>query len=157
MPSDKPKPQHFTLRFKRHKTTILLFVEPHDSLTSVKVKLLDAIKATRVSEINGQPLPSNPDDVIFGVPIDKNETSEGWVGLEIPEVEETRKQEAKKSGVLNATPIGAGLKDGAILAFKFRNEASDADDLGMTDNEWDVIMPNFDDEEGSQTKDAEES
>ncbi|KAL8811679.1 MAG: hypothetical protein Q9223_001480 [Gallowayella weberi] len=156
MPSEKPSPQQLTLRFKCHKTTILLLVSPHESLSSVKEKLLKAIKATQVVEINGQPLPSDPDHVIFGVPADPNEPNGPWIELEIPEPEDnTRKKGSKKPGVLNATPTGAGLKDGSVLAFRFQDEATDADDLGMDKQKWDVIMPTFDDEEGSQTKDIE--
>lgn len=85
-----------------------------------------------------------------------NDPAQGWTDLEIPEVEDDiRKKGSKKSGVLNASPTGAGLKDGSILAIKFRSEASDADDLNMLDNEWDVVMPTFDDEEGSQNKETD--
>ncbi|KAL8693305.1 MAG: hypothetical protein Q9224_003780 [Gallowayella concinna] len=157
MPSEKPSPQQLTLRFKCHKTTICLLVAPHDSLSSVKEKLLEAIKATQVNEINGQSLPSDPDNVIFGVPADTDESNGQWIELEIPEPEDdTRKKGAKKPDVLNATPMGAGLKDGSVLAFRFRDEATDADDLAEDKLTWDVIMPNFDDEEGSQMKDIEE-
>ncbi len=154
----KPNPQQLTLRFKCHKTTILLLVAPHDSLTSIKAQLLEAMKVTHIPEVGGQPLPTNPNDVLLGVPINKNEPSAGWTDLEIPQVEDdTRKKGPKKSGVLNASPAGAGLKDGSVLAFKFRSEAPDADELGMGDNQWDVIMPSFDDEEGSQMKDEDEA
>ncbi|KAL8785173.1 MAG: hypothetical protein Q9213_003520 [Squamulea squamosa] len=157
MPSVIPNPQQFTLRFRCHKTTILLLVPPHDSLTSVKTKLLEAIKATGATEVHGQTLPTNPDDVLLGVPVNMNEPGEGWTGLEFPEIEEdTRKKGPKKSGVHNASPSGAGLKDGSLLAFKFRTVASDADDLDMNTNEWDVVMPSFDDEESSQMKESDE-
>ncbi|KAL8808207.1 MAG: hypothetical protein Q9182_000271 [Xanthomendoza sp. 2 TL-2023] len=156
MASEKPSPQHWTLRFKCHKTTILLLVSPHDSLSSIKEKLLQAIIATQVVEINGQPLPSDPDHVIFGVPADTNEPDGSWIELEIPEPEDdNRKKGSKKSGVLNATPMGAGLKDGSVLAFRFHDEATDADDLGMDKKTWTVIMPTFDDEDGSQMKEIE--
>ncbi|KAL8894867.1 MAG: hypothetical protein Q9192_003999 [Flavoplaca navasiana] len=156
MPVEKPSPQQLTLRFKCHKTTILLLVDPHDNLTSIKAKLLEALKVTNVSEIRGQPLPTEPDDVLLGVPVDLNDPAQGWTNLEIPEVEDDiRKKGPKKSGVLNASPMGAGLKDGSVLAIRFRSEASDADDLNMGNNEWDVVMPTFDDEEGSQTKETD--
>ncbi|KAI4188599.1 MAG: hypothetical protein L6R41_002027 [Letrouitia leprolyta] len=156
MPSDTPNPQHWTLRFKHHKTTVLLFVAPHQSFTSVKEDLLHAIKATRVTEINGNPLPSNLEDVIFGVPIDGNDPSQGWINLEIPELEEDGGKKGNKNpSVLNATPIGAGLKDGMALAFKFRKQTSGGDEMDIDDNEWDVVIPNYDDEEGSQVKNGE--
>lgn len=78
------------------------------------------------------------------------------MSLEIPEIEDDGgKKGSKKRGVLNATPSGAGLKDGMILAFKFRKEKSGGDDMDIDDNEWDVVMPSYDDEEGSQVKDVE--
>ncbi|KAL8937445.1 MAG: hypothetical protein Q9211_003690 [Gyalolechia sp. 1 TL-2023] len=158
MPSETPNPQHLTLRFKQHKTTILLFVSPHQSLTSVKEDLLYAIRATRITEINGNPLPSSPKDIILGVPLDANDPSQGWINLEIPDLEEDGgKKGSHKASVLNATPIGAGLKDGMVLAFKFRKETSGGDDMDIDDHEWDVILPSYDDEEGSQVKNGEEA
>ena len=55
----------------------------------------------------------------------------------------------KKGSVLNGSPLGAGLKDGAMLAFRFtKGPGEDAMDL---DDEWDVIMPSYDDEVESQS------
>ncbi|KAL9595616.1 MAG: hypothetical protein Q9219_006322 [cf. Caloplaca sp. 3 TL-2023] len=142
-----------TLRFRQHKTTILLFISPHQSMISVKENLLEAIKSTRVSEINGNPLPSNPEDVILGVPIDHKDPNQGWIDLEIPDFEDDSGRKGnKKPSVLNATPMGAGLKDGMVLAFKFRKESSGDDLMDLDHNEWDVVMPKYDDEEGSQVK-----
>ncbi|KAL8713333.1 MAG: hypothetical protein Q9220_002532 [cf. Caloplaca sp. 1 TL-2023] len=157
MATDKPNPQHFALRFKQHKITILLFVKPHDPLTSVKEKLLAAIKDRNISQIDGRSLPSDPQDIIFGVPIDKHDPSQGWVGLDIPGLDDDeRKKGGKKPSVLNATPIGAGLKDGSLLAFKFKQDGSGGDDVDMNDNEFNVIMPSFDDEVESQAKEVGE-
>ncbi|KAL9000986.1 MAG: hypothetical protein Q9169_000470 [Polycauliona sp. 2 TL-2023] len=153
MPLDKPSPQQLTLRFKCHKTTILLFVSPHDSFASIKSKLLDALKVANITQIQGQPLPTKSDDVLLGVLINLNDPGVGWTSLEIPEKDD--KKGSKSSGVLNASPMGAGIKDGSMLAFKFRGDDSDADDLDMGDSEWDVVMPTFDDEEGSQVKEVD--
>ena len=147
------------MRFKQHKTSILLFVEQTQSFASIKQDLLDAIKKSGRTGINGQSLPSKPEDVILGVPIDKNDASKGWVDLEIPEQEledingGKRKVGGKKS-VLNSSPLGAGLKDGAMLAFKFRevDENMDEDELDTGDGNWDVIMPSYEDEYGSQSQ-----
>ncbi|KAL8675193.1 MAG: hypothetical protein Q9168_000446 [Polycauliona sp. 1 TL-2023] len=150
MPSEKASPKQLTLRFKCHKTTIILLVAPHDSLTSIKSKLLDALKVANITEIQGRPLPKDLDHVLLGVPIDLNNPGEGWTNLEIPEKDDT--EEPKRSSVLNASPMGAGVKDGSVLAFKFRGDASDVDNMEMGDNEWDVVLPTFDDEEGSQNQ-----
>lgn len=142
----------WTLRFKQHKTTILLFVQQSQPFDSIKSELLDAIKATRIKDINGNPLPSDPQDIEFGVPRDKNDISKGWVALKIPEVEDgdTKGKGVKKDSILNGSPLGAGLKDGAMLAFKFtKGDEENAMDL---DEEWDVIIPSYDDEAGSQSQ-----
>lgn len=152
---ETPTAQHLTLRFKKHKTTVLLFVSPHDSFTHVKAKLLDAIISTGVPIINGYRLPSDPEDVILGVPIDDNDPSQGWINLEIPELDGDGGKKSKKAGVLNATPLGAGVKDGMVLAFKFREEIAGDDGMDIDDNEWDVVMPAYDDEEDSQVKESD--
>ena len=141
----------WTLRFKQHKTTILLFVQRSQPFDSIKRDLLDAIKATNIKDINGNALPSDPEDIELGVPRDKNDTSKGWVPLKIPEAEEAdvKGKGVKKGSVLNESPLGAGLKDGAMLAFRFtKGAAEDGMDL---DDEWDVIMPSYDDEVESQS------
>lgn len=142
----------WTLRFKQHKTTVLLFAQQSQSLDSIKCDLLDAIKARGIEEINGNALPSDPEDIEFGVPRDKYDISKGWVPLKIPEVEEGdtkgKGKAVKKDSVLNGSPLGAGLKDGAMLAFRFtKGPAEDGMDV---DDEWDVIIPSYDDEVGSQ-------
>ena len=145
-PSQAPNPQQWTLRFKHHKTTVLLFVNQSQSFTSIKQQLLDSLKATGVAAIGGNPLPSDPEAIVFGVPIDTNDFDKGWAPLEIPEVSDTdmKGKGVKKGSVLNQSPLGAGLKDGAMLAFKFKDpESQDVMDL---DDEWDVVIPAYDDE-----------
>lgn len=142
----------WTLRFKQHKTTVLLFAQQSQSLDSIKRDLLDAIKARGIEDINGNALPSDPEDIEFGVPRDKYDISKGWVPLKIPEVEDGdtkgKGKGVKKDSVLNGSPLGAGLKDGAMLAFRFtKGPAEDGMDV---DDEWDVIIPSYDDEVGSQ-------
>lgn len=142
----------WTLRFKQHKTTVLLFAQQSQSLDSIKRDLLDAIKARGIVDINGNALPSDPEDIEFGVPRDKYDISKGWVPLKIPEVEDGdtkgKGKGVKKDSVLNGSPLGAGLKDGAMLAFRFtKGPAEDGMDV---DDEWDVIIPSYDDEVGSQ-------
>ena len=142
----------WTLRFKQHKTTILLFVQQSQSFDSIKHDLLEAIKATGIQDVNGNSLPSDPQDIEFGVPRDKNDPSKGWVALKIPEFEDgdTKGKGVKKGSVLNESPLGAGLKDGAMLAFKF---VKGTEEEGMDlDGEWDVIIPSYDDDAGGQSQ-----
>ena len=150
-----PDPLKWTLRFKQHKTTILLFLDQAQSFTSIKQDLLEAITKTGRTELNGQTLPTDPENVILGVPVERNDLSKGWVRLEIPETEvqvhgDSRKIGGKKS-VLNASPLGAGLKDGAVLAFRFKDSAMvDEDGLDIEDDAWDVLIPSYEEEYGGQ-------
>ncbi|MCJ1288139.1 hypothetical protein MMC26_007494 [Xylographa opegraphella] len=153
MPTKDPNPQLWTLRFKQHKVTVLLFVEQTQSFSSIKADLLDALKERGYTEINQRSLPSDAQDIVLGLPIDKNDPSKGWVGLDIPAMEledETgsKKTVGGKKSVLNASPVGAGLRDGSLLAFKFRSvdAKKDSDDLDMEDSDWDVVMPSYEEE-----------
>lgn len=140
--------QAWTLRFIKHKTTVLLLVQSTDSFSSIKQELLSSITATGVTSINGVDLPSDPSDVILGVPVDKHDLALGWVDLEIDVgdgggegnkvTEKKKKEKGGDDDVLNGSPLGAGLKDGSLLAFKFAGEQRD---------DWDdVVLPSYDDE-----------
>ena len=152
-PAKTSSGMQWTLRFKQHKTTILLFVQQSQTFDSIKRDLLNAINATGVQTINGNALPVNPEDIEFGVPRDKNDPGKGWVALKIPEFEDgdAKGKGVKKGSILNQSPLGAGLKDGAMLAFKFTKRV-DEDEMD-TDAEWDVIIPSYDDEAESQSQD----
>jgi len=104
-------------------------------------------------------IPLDASQIVFGVPIDKNDFSKGWVKLEIPETEiedgpNGKKKVGGKKSVLNASPQGAGLKDGAVLAFRFRESGKEEDegDLDEDAGKWDVMIPSYDDEYGSQAE-----
>ena len=143
-PSTAPISGKFTLRFKQHTTTILLLVAQGEPFSEIKQDLLAAIEATGINDINGNPLPSDAGDIVFGVPVDRHDISKGWIALKIPEDDAgvAKGKSVKKGSVLNETPLGAGLRDGAVLAFKFR-EGGEEDPM---DEEWDVIMPAYEDE-----------
>ena len=53
----------------------------------------------------------------------------------------------RKGSILNESPLGAGLRDGDVLAFRWRKE--DEDEV-----EWDVVIPNFDDEDAEEEEEA---
>ena len=95
--------------------------------------------------------------MILAVPIDKNDLSRGWVGMDIPDLDGDGgiggKKSNGKNSVLNGSPLGAGLKDGAVLAFKFRDAAEMKDELDLEDDHWDVVLPSFEEEYGSQSQD----
>ncbi|KAA6416274.1 MAG: hypothetical protein FRX48_00994 [Lasallia pustulata] len=156
MASQDPDPLKWTLRFKQHKTTILLFVDQAQSFASIKKDLLEAITKAGRTELNGQTLPIDPEDVLLGVPVEKNDLSKGWVRLDITETEVQVNGNSKKIGgkksVLNSSPLGAGLRDGAMLAFRFKTEGAmvDEDGLDVEDDAWDVLIPSYEEEYGSQ-------
>ena len=85
-------------------------------------------------------LPTDPARVEFGAARDRFDLSKGWTLLEIPE---PGSKQAKK-GVVNDSPMGAGLRDGAALAVRFRGEDED-EDMGEEEGEWDVVVPGYDD------------
>lgn len=57
-----------------------------------------------------------------------------------------------KGKVRDDCPMGVGLKDGAVLAYKFRSDVVDGDEeLGIKDEGdevWDVVLPSY--EEGPE-------
>ena len=55
----------------------------------------------------------------------------------------------KGQGVRRESPMGAGLKDGAAVAFRFRGGEEE-------EGEWDVVVPRYEDEEGKEEMDEEE-
>lgn len=140
-PPQKIDSSLWTLRFKQHKTTILLYAYPGQSFTSIKKDLLDAISSTGLKAIDGHDLPSDPEDVILGVPIDKNDIDRGWKELLIPEadneIDAHKSKKVKKDSIFNSSPLGAGLKDGAMIAFRFKADEEEG---------FDVIMPTYEDD-----------
>ncbi|KAL8629314.1 hypothetical protein Q9189_004963 [Teloschistes chrysophthalmus] len=151
MPNRALSSQQLTLLFKQHKTTVLLLVSSLDTFDSIKEKLLGTLKDTGVTEINGHSVPSEPDEVILGVPIDKNDPDRGWVGLDIPGAKDDGAKDRKtKDPILNSTPSGAGCKDGAVFAFRFGEKESDDDEMDFEEGKFDVVMPTFEDDEEPQ-------
>lgn len=69
-----------------------------------------------------------------------------------------KKKVGGKKSVLNC-PQGVGLKDGAALAFRFVEgtgekvtRVDDVDEMDVEEEDlvWDVVLPTYDDEYGSQ-------
>lgn len=125
----------------------------------IKQDLLDALRKTGRTDIDGVIIPSDASRITFGLPVDKNDFSKGWVKLEIPETEvddgaSGKKKVGGKKSVLNASPQGAGLKDGAVLAFRFLESGNEEDegDLEEDAGKWDVMIPSYEDEYGGQAE-----
>ncbi|KAJ5174902.1 uncharacterized protein N7482_000779 [Penicillium canariense] len=146
----KPDSRASTLLFKKHKTTVLLSLQPHEPLTAVKEKLLEALKSRNMLEINGDPLPSDSTLIEFGVPVDRSDREKGWRLLQ-GDGEVTTNTAAKKAS--SGTLLAAGLDNGHSVAFRFRKpgDAPEGDepdpDIERDDPGWDVMIPSFDDDE----------
>ncbi|KAI9883452.1 MAG: hypothetical protein M1823_004786 [Watsoniomyces obsoletus] len=154
----KPESTLWTLRFKNQRTTVLLYSRPDTSFNAIREELLTMLQTTNPSgEFNGATIPSEADDIILGIPNDHKDLQAGWKEVEIPEEESgDEKRPAgrrRKLGGENSTldcPRGVGLKDGAVLAFKFRSQSSDGQDHFMNGAkmDWDVVVPSYDEDYG---------
>lgn len=148
-------PMTWTIRFKQQKSTTILHVDPLQSLDSIKEELLRALKQThRTGSINGATIPSSISDVFLARPNDTYDLDKGWTSLLDREgniitgnepVAKKRKIDGAELRVGDQCPKAAGLKDGAIVAYKFRTEDGDEDEgLSLSDEQWDVTMPSYD-------------
>lgn len=108
----------------------------------MKEKLLQALKAREVREINGDPIPEDPALIELAIPVDRSELEKGWTCL--VKADPTIKEGvATGTGNTGNTVLSAGLENGHMVAFRFRK----ADEVEKEDGDWDVIIPSFDDEE----------
>ncbi|OXV10958.1 hypothetical protein Egran_01287 [Elaphomyces granulatus] len=148
-----------TLRFKKHKTTVLLLLPPLESIELTKEKLLEALKTRGILEINGDPVPNNSSDIELGVPVDRNELEKGWTRLDFDDSDITGGEAmtngaGRKKRKPNMNLRSADIRDGQPIAFRFRKpreEIQDKDELELEleleDPAWDVIIPTLDDAE----------
>jgi len=139
----------WTLRFKHHKNTTLLHVDPLQSMASVKEELLRALKDThpngRLS--SGLVIPDNTTDLVLGKAKDIHDLTNG--GWELVYTNDASLNEANKKKVSpDDCPRGVGLKDGSVVAYKFKSEElnmeDEALDMGDDDDRWDVIIATYD-------------
>ncbi|KAI9773110.1 MAG: hypothetical protein M1840_008231 [Geoglossum simile] len=172
--ADAIDPTTLTLRLKHNSMTVFLFANPHTPITTLKSSLLTALTSINPATLplSLTTLPTDPEDLVLGVPIDIYDLHKGWVKLLIPEPPKTKSKRPSGRGVFNETVHAAGLKDGNILAFRLRTErererakrGTDGEDMRMEDEgeevdekgeekeeeEWNVVVPKYDDE-ASQT------
>ena len=163
MPGTQPNPRTWILRFKLHRTTVLLHVDPLQSLSSVKKELLEAIEQTHPDgTLNGIPIPKNSDEIQLARPRDINDLSQGFESIEPKSSSADDESDAvvgagqgkgkaavsgpRATGAKNAKAQlkdcaqGAGLRDHGIVAFKFkRKEEEEA---------WESIEQEDDGDEG---------
>jgi hypothetical protein len=175
MPVYDPTPDVWTIKFKNARTTVVLYVYQLQSLQSIKVELLHALMTGNPSgQLNGATLPDSPNDIELAKPRDlSNPGTSGWQSIELDtqaddfdadlfggDQKSKGKGKAKANGSSHKdSPLGAGLKDNAIVAFRFRGQKTvsrpvgdDVDEgLGLEDDAepgsdgWNVELPRFED------------
>jgi len=143
-PTIHPSPKTWTLRLKNHKKTVLLHIDPLQSFDSIKETLYAVLAATHTPA--DPPLPSSSaSDLEFGRPLDPKDPHSGFgicewedsareedgdgdeeeIEVEV-EVEGTGRGRGKgkggRNGEVGECPKGAGLKDGGVLAWRWRGE-----------------------------------
>ncbi|TQB68725.1 hypothetical protein MPDQ_002881 [Monascus purpureus] len=165
-------PRSWTLLFKKHKTTVLLMLQPHETITTAKEALLKALQVRGIKEINGDTVPDSPSEIEFGVAVDRNDLDKGWTRLEV-EAPTFGKEEsssankgaaAKKNNSSSFVSLqAADIRNGQSIVFRFRKrreeteggdqdqnqDQPDLDNIGLEfeDPGWDVVVPRLDDEE----------
>lgn len=167
-----PTPQSWTLRFKSHKSTIVLHVDPLHTFSTIKSFLFDALTETGLRDPDtGEPLPlpSSPSDIQLGRPANINVPTEGfqlgeWEYAsatddedEAPKAKGKGKAKAgpKSNGTAKASaanvkdcPKGAGLKDGGVLAFRWRGDgvwSGDEEEEVQEGDMWGVVLASYED------------
>ena len=161
MESTVASPSTWTIRFKYHKTTVLLHVNPLQSFSSVKSELLRALRESHPAGVNSDPLPSDPEQIVFARPNDPMDPEAGWTSIDddivLADGDEDGGKDGKgkgkgktkpKSGGVTDCVQGAGFKNGACLAFKFRrgDAAGFMDMEGVGEEKWDVLIPSYEDQ-----------
>ncbi|KAF9732418.1 hypothetical protein PMIN06_007429 [Paraphaeosphaeria minitans] len=172
-----PSSQTWTLRFKSHKTTVLLHVDPLQTFPTIKEQLYKALEETGLKDSDSEPipLPISPSDIELGRPSNPNDPHKGfqlgeweYPPLEGEDAEDLKgkgKAKAgrpKKSGAVGADsvkdcPKGAGLRDGAVLAFRWKgNGSQDDDDIEKADGRkadmWGVELASYEDNYGVENE-----
>jgi len=180
-----PSPQTWTLRLKSHKTTVILHVDPLHTFDTIKTYLYDALQETGFKNSAGEsiPLPSSASEIQLGRPANINDASEGfrlgeweeaYIVSDEEQVEGKGKGKATKANAggsssagaradtekIKQCPKGAGLKDGAVLAFRWAGDGSwdgeDEFDISKDsrkdDNMWGVTLASFEDAYGVENE-----
>jgi hypothetical protein len=163
MLSTQPSPKTWILRFKSHRTTILLHVDPLQTFSTIKAELLKALEQThRDGTLDGHPIPKNCDEILLARPRDHNDLNLGFEPIESVLDDEsdsvvgTGKGKGKAAattskgrpakGQLKDCPQGVGLRDHGVIAFRFRRKEDevmpsaemDEDDEGIAVSKEDM-------------------
>lgn len=153
----QPTPSTWTLRLKSARTTVLLHADPLSTFASIKSALLTALRETGFAQSSDGAaitLPSTPSAVQLGRPLDPLDPSAGfvlgeWEATDADDdvaIDEGKTSSSKGKGKKESSgldcPKGAGLKDGAVLAFRWEGIE------GAEGPEWGVQIASFEDAYG---------
>lgn len=181
-----PSPSTWTIRFKHHKTTVLLHIEASQTISSIKEELLNVLKQTCPDGTSeGTLLPESGEEIQLARPLDINDVSAGWrrlaAGDSVGKGKMSKGKGKEKAGSeITAKGVDAeslkslGFKDNAVLAFRFASEieaeelsgrktqtdvlGDEDDEMGLEEDEgdikenWDVVIPTWEDQYGEETK-----
>ncbi|KAF2273108.1 uncharacterized protein EI97DRAFT_189958 [Westerdykella ornata] len=143
MTAVKPSPTTWTLRLKSHKTTVLLHVDPLSTFANIKELLYRTLEQTGLKHAEtGEPiaLPESAAEIQLGRPVDVNKPKEGFklgeweVNDEDDDREDANGKSKKAAKSISQSLKGAGLKDNAVLAFRWKGDGT-----GWEKDEEDVI------------------
>jgi hypothetical protein len=167
MSSVIPSPLTWTLRFKNHKTTVLLHADALTPVSAIKAELLSALRESNPSGLNGKPLPTSPSQIQLAKPVDPLDLTQGWESLESSSAledpfntEEGGNGKGKQKRKLDTDSVKAvGIKDNAVIAFKWSGSGDSSEeeegdeDMGEEKEEyWDVVLPSFTDDYGVENE-----
>ncbi|KAF1930579.1 uncharacterized protein M421DRAFT_418878 [Didymella exigua CBS 183.55] len=155
----QPTPSTWTLRLKSHRTTVLLHTDPLSTFSTIKAQLYTALAETGLQASEDGPaipLPDSAADIQLGRPLDPLDPGAGfalaeWEDAELDEevvIEEEagkgkgRARAKAKTGEGTDCPKAAGLKDGAVLAFRWEGMQ------GVDGDAWGVQIASFEDAYG---------
>jgi hypothetical protein len=112
-------------------------------LDTVKKDLLTVLRETNPDgQIHGTPLPASHNAIRLARPKDVNDLQKGWEGVEPIHGDTDFVDEAAKSTKLSDSLKGVGIKEHALMAFRFMDVQTASDEF-PEDEEWDVVVPSF--------------
>jgi hypothetical protein len=147
-------PLTWIVRFKYHKTTILLHLDPLTPLSTVKSNLLAALRDTKPNGIQDRPLPSTYAQLRLAKPVDPSDADKGWESIEPSLADDfddeeisTAKAKAQAKKKLESTSAkAAGIKENGVVAFRWLDDGEEEDEgLDAKNAVWDVVLPTFED------------
>ncbi|KAH6639253.1 hypothetical protein C7974DRAFT_461489 [Boeremia exigua] len=155
-----PTPQTWTLRLKHARTTLFLHIDPLLPFSAIKTALYDALTETASDDLSSpaSALPPSAEALQLGRPVDPLDASRGFVlgewevddSLDATTLESDSevqpkngkgKGKAKVNSKPSDCPKGAGLRDNAVLAYRWEG--------GAADEGWEVEVASFEDAYGA--------